>query len=506
MKEKKIFDAITEVHEDYIEEASTIKLKKHSFGWKRWTAVAACVVLVLGIVGISFIKYLPFGGNSATGGGGAGHGESRSFMSYAGPIFPMTLGEEDSDISATRNISYDFSLANDEDLRVWGSKVTDSYSLHNSSAVDKTITAIYPFVGSFRDLSKRIPSITTNGQEISPTLYAGGYSGGFTSAIEDETGSLNPLKLDSWEGFKTLLQSGEYQASAFEDAPLLTQNVTVYTFTDFLAPTKEFPAATQAISFTIDPKKTKILSFGFNGLEIDDNGFRRYSYFVPNEARAERETILMVVIGDDIKDYTLKGYKNGACERGNELEGVSVTIIRTENILSEVLNTMIDNFFKLYDDGDNLTISKEIFLDSVSKFMLSYVMNLDKVIDRYQWERMDDIISDMLAFERVFYLEYKIHIPAGDTVTVAASMHKNPSYDYACAGTENAGIQGYDLVTELGSNLNFQEQTAELTNTDLIEIVRQNYGFDIDNDVKRVTLDPSNEHYYLEIRTLDKRE
>lgn len=35
MKEKKIFDALTEVSDEYIEEAMTSKLKKHTYGWKK---------------------------------------------------------------------------------------------------------------------------------------------------------------------------------------------------------------------------------------------------------------------------------------------------------------------------------------------------------------------------------------------------------------------------------------------------------------------------------------
>ena len=35
MKEKKIFDALTEVREDYIDEARTTMLKKQPFRWKK---------------------------------------------------------------------------------------------------------------------------------------------------------------------------------------------------------------------------------------------------------------------------------------------------------------------------------------------------------------------------------------------------------------------------------------------------------------------------------------
>ena len=48
---------------------------------------------------------------------------------------------------------------------------------------------------------------------------------------------------------------------------------------------------------------------------------------------------------------------------------------------------------------------------------------------------------------------------------------------------------GYDMVTGLGSNLIFTRQTASLEDRGQIEIVRQNFGFDIENGVNEVELD-----------------
>ena len=62
------------------------------------------------------------------------------------------------------------------------------------------------------------------------------------------------------------------------------------------------------------------------------------------------------------------------------------------------------------------------------------------------------------------------------------------------------GLQGYDFVTRLGSNLAFTEQRAALTNAESIQIQRQNLGFDLEKGVTVVTLEPETEHYYLEIR------
>jgi len=91
-------------------------------------------------------------------------------------------------------------------------------------------------------------------------------------------------------------------------------------------------------------------------------------------------------------------------------------------------------------------------------------------------------------------------IPAGTSVKLDAEFEKKPSFDFDCI-TENKGISGYDLVTKLGSNLTFTGQTTKLEDRGQIEIVRQNFGFDLANGINEVELDLNEPHYYLEVRT-----
>lgn len=513
-REKKLFDAITGIRDDLIEQAQNAKPKAKRPKWQAWSAIAACAVLVVGIGGIMLWQnILPFGGNAGSGGsgnaksGGSGNAEGSSvFMSYAGPVFPLTLVEADDEMSASRHIAYDFSLAGEESLRVWGAQVQDSYVLSNHSEQERTVSALYPFAGSFNELVEQMPIITVDGEMVSPTLYPGGYSCSFTGVYgaDDPDGSSNILRLDSWEGYKALLESGSYQAGALKDYPSLDRQVTVYSFTDFEAPLDEFDAASQAITFEIDPEKTTILLYGFNGGEYGADGQRRFSYFVPNETRRESDEKYIIVIGDDIGEYTLQGYKNGAIEKGNELAGVSVAVTRSERILSDILGDIVGNFLSVYGDGEGLAVSDEMFLGAVSEFILEYGMLSDAVRDRYEFGMVEDIISETKNLDRVIYLEFPITIPAGGDASVIASLHKQPSYDFHCTGSDNVGIQGYDMVSRLGSNIHFESAAAEITSIENIEIMRQNFGFDPLAGVTKVTLDPAIEHYYLEIRAVEQ--
>jgi hypothetical protein len=122
---------------------------------------------------------------------------------------------------------------------------------------------------------------------------------------------------------------------------------------------------------------------------------------------------------------------------------------------------------------------------------------------RYRWDTaMGDLYStfeDMLMMERVFYLSADIVIPAGGSVDLTVDMLKPGSYSNIAAEPD-MGIYGYEMLTQLGSNLIFESLTAGLTGTNRIEIVRQNFGFDLENRVYDVVLDPNIQRYFIEVR------
>ena len=104
MKSDELLDAIGEAKDEYVQDVRNAKVKKMP-GWAKWTsAIAACLVLALGI---NFV-FSNMGGMASPEAGGSGHEEGSVFMSYAGPVFPLTLLEENEHICAERNITLDF--------------------------------------------------------------------------------------------------------------------------------------------------------------------------------------------------------------------------------------------------------------------------------------------------------------------------------------------------------------------------------------------------------------
>ena len=168
--------------------------------------------------------------------------------------------------------------------------------------------------------------------------------------------------------------------------------------------------------------------------------------------------------------------------------------------LRQILRLAMDSAWAV-DGLAAAQVDFEVYYQALCEHLLAYgVLSEGGGVERYDTGQLEDVISELANVDRVFYLEAEVTVPAGGSVTVEAQMTKQASYDFYCAHTENRGVSGYDLVTRLGSSLDFTGQSARLERGDLIEIVRQNFGFDLENGVSSVTLDPEQEHYYLEVR------
>ena len=81
-----------------------------------------------------------------------------------------------------------------------------------------------------------------------------------------------------------------------------------------------------------------------------------------------------------------------------------------------------------------------------------------------------------------------------------ASFFKRAHEDFVGNGPYR---NGYDLSAFLGSNLDFQEVTATLKGVENIEILYQNFGFDIDKGILCVTLERGVGYYRMDV-TLTK--
>ena len=195
----------------------------------------------------------------------------------------------------------------------------------------------------------------------------------------------------------------------------------------------------------------------------------------------------------------MKGYRDGGCDEGEDIEGVTADLERYETTLGEIVwELLIEGREPSYFDEEQVDIaSDEMLFGSVAELMYDYGMLSDNVAERYAWGSLGDMWSETYNMQRVMYVTFDVVVPANGSVQVDAAMLKDASFDFVGEGTDR---NGYDMVTQLGSTLEFSSQSASLSNSQFIEIVYQNFGFDLENGITQVELDVNEPRYYMEIR------
>ena len=555
-KSERIFQSLSDISDQKVDEAARRPAGKRPVPrWRRWTALAACLCLVAGAA----VWYLPrMGGSSSNNGlGGSGVDGVTNFMSYAGPVFPLTLAEENGAVTAQREITLDFQpwvprwISNEEmaaEEAAWGEEsydkilsdlresfpdggyssrstdllIRDRYVLTNHSDQEQRVQVLYPFVSSLRDLTKRMPTLSADGEELETVLHPGGYSGGFQDTEGQTDGErLNLRGLDSWEAYRDLLSDGSYLEGALGDYPDLTGvPVTVYRFTDPWGPEQDekadLPNPTLRVEFELDYDRTTVLSYGFHGGFYDrEAGIMGQSFSIPQEWERDHDRpYYLIVLGDDVANMTTQGYNTGGWDTDKKIEA-GVDIQRYESNLDTALR---DAAALLYETdmerwSEDLwglrhpaqaTVDFEMYYGLLCGYLMSYGLLSEDPAERYETGWLEEV--DFEVADRVCYLEGEVTIPAGGTVEVTAQLVKNASFDFYCAHTENEGVYGYDLVTRLGSALTFTGQSAVLEDREQIKIVRQNFGFEPESGIRTVELNPEEEHYYLAVRRVETEE
>ena len=171
-REEKLFLAIGGVEDRLIKEAGEPPRRPAR---TRWAAMAAAVALVMG-VGIYGI--LPrMGGNNAGGSGITGDGarpESMSFLSYAGPVLPLTIVEGPDGLAADREVTWDFASSADAgQYTLYTAEITDTTTIRNPGKETLTITVGYPVTGDFRTAEEKLPILTVDGKATETGLLWG---------------------------------------------------------------------------------------------------------------------------------------------------------------------------------------------------------------------------------------------------------------------------------------------------------------------------------------------
>ncbi len=509
MNANDIIDIIGETEDRYIHDAHESRGSRRK---RRLVNIAlsaaACIILAPMVLFGGFTLFFGGMGAGAPAPGDGAMGDdptSTEFMSYAGPVLPLSILEQDITVTAERSLNISFANYGSNSPYTAAAGIQDSYVLTNTGSQDISFTALYPYAASYDEVFEEglVPDLYIDDELVffnsSPVL--GPYSGSFVpvTGAEDapEMSSANLSGPSSFSDYVNLLSDGSYLSLGFTKHAELFQPVTLYRFSDYeFSVDSSAPNPTLNFSFDMDPARSQILTWNFNGgSDFHDEG--RYERqmggieYRPNASPENRSpsTAYLIVLGDDISNYTLQGYTNGSCQNGEELDDLGCTVTRMEGSLGSVLWDILEEKYP----GE----VQELY-PIVAHEMLSFGPVAERPATRYNFGMLDSFVYDIIAQNRIAYFAFPLTIPAGESRSIELHISKDASFNHY--GSEgDTRLNGYEFATFLGSGLVFSGQRASVSDFEGIEIVSQNFGFDLDAGVTAVELDMNTDNYWMNI-------
>ena len=436
-----------------------------------------------------------------------------TFSNYTGPVMAITALENSSGITAERSLKISLApLCSGEDYEAFA-ELSDSYLLTNSTSADISLTMAYPFAATWYEANEQglVPELLIDGQLRSVTvgdIVYGPYSGTFVPVYgADYDPEMTTANLEGPAGYNeyiTLLMEGMYIEESFSEVPELDQAVTVYKLSDY-----EYTSDTGATNPTLqfcyeaDSSKTQVLTWNFNGgSNYDENGYyERHAggIIVRPEASPENiypEDAYLVVLGEDIKNYSVQGYRNGGCKDGDELSDLGCSVTRYETTLGEVLRDLIKTgrYF-----GNRMQANTE----SLYRICVAALMDFGPIstdpVTRYSFGMLDQFVYDVSTHNRIAYLSFPITVPAGETVEIELRSPKELSYNYHGAG--DTELYRLDFAGNHGSTLEFSSVKVSLSDYEGIELTANCFGFDLSAGVTETEIIHKDlTHWYMDIR------
>ena len=416
---------------------------------------------------------------------GSGTGE---FGSYRGPVLPMTSLNGAEGVEVRRNVDFDFtpyqSPKDYSNLGRGAAGITDTYLLTNTTDEIRTLELVYGFQGSFIDHPEEFPSITVDGENVQPKLYPG---------VDTEN---LVWYAHSFEKYRDILQEHDFLAAAMAEPELAELPVRAYHFTGLAysgGETVSYPMLT--VTYSRDGYES-LWTDWFDVVSTDDKNGTQTLFF-----RVDRGEAWIFTVGGELRDLSLGGNKGYNVNEDSALADVEYEL----ETFDTTLNAMLFQFAQEYDFwaiGDNDyypnpgLVTPELLLDGAIKRMETpdWVGNTENV------HTINSLFDQVVTESRMMYLVFPVELEPGQRITVEASYIQEPSYDIS--GPRHYR-EGYDLATKLGSDLNFTHLTSSLSNTEPIELGKQNFEFDLEQGITKVTLDPAVERYYLEVRIME---
>ena len=396
-----------------------------------------------------------------------------TYSYYRGPVLPVTGVSGCEDLNVERLVTLDFSVYETGRAREEGVLVTDSYTLTNSTTED--VTAELSFALEFVPWRQDIPAFAVDGVQNTARF------------LPQSVPDVSLFNAIDFEAYRDGFLEADLLNAALAPAPTWDVPVKVYHFYNIAYEGTEHSFPVLDIGYKLN-ETTDIWTMTYDSVGSDKEGRGHCNFDMGQEG-------WIYVIGNELEDMTVGGsvVRSMGLYEAEAIEGVTYELETYESTFMECLRQAAEAY-RYTGDAGNLAemVTPEMLVDYAIKQIIG-----SETRRKDSGQVMNGLFDDLLDRRSTTCWLVAVEIPAGSSVTVSASYWKEASF--------NTGDMrhGYDIATTLGSNLNFTGQRVRLVNTDPVTIARkgeaQNLGFDPDKGILEVTLDLTQERYYLDL-------
>lgn len=421
-----------------------------------------------------------------------------------GPLMPMTFTETNGSVTAERDITYNFTDSPADGVVT----IADEYVITNTSGETQTLTYLYPYIGYRYEILDNKPVVTVDGMETIPTINNGIYK---DYTVYGEASSY--LQLSSTDDYRIMLKDGVADTVPKIDESIMNEKVTVYEFGYPFEEEAVYPSKMCTL-FRVAKEDMNYVYCVNMSLLYEDETYVYYGYLYDEEEDFKEISMLyhkpMLIFVNEVPENVaaFNGYlneDNWEYVPGDEISAeVNVYECSFKELATELADTKLEGTQYASDEE-----YKKLFLDKLMLMISDSVEFRRSDVDLGTEYYMIGSNCDLAWFVYEAWRPYGFYL-LKDTITVDAGESITIRFEYDRIGKyweepeeKYEGIFGYDNIPNLGTNIIFTGQSAAISDNGNIEIVEQNYGFDLDNNIRQVELKLDAENYYIYIRFID---
>lgn len=429
--------------------------------------------------------------------------EYESFAEFnPGPLMPVTLAQANSSVTAQRDMTYDFSdVTKKSDGFV---AIRDSYEFTNSSDEDQTVTLLYPYQGTIYKMDNGSkPSVSVDGEIVDAEVATGSYYG------KDSFGYDQLLSFaHSTDEMDCIIGDVASHADVKEvDEELWNKNVLVYEFSDVKCAGNPTEYGAYAVKFKTDDYKN--IYFQDIGGVTYYEGYLYAGFYVEDVMNGDTPKIIFLD-GNEPEDYSEQGYSCMEFFEQYEVDDVSASMTKRKVSFGQVFDEVMtsNRVAEKWGEERELSAQEQQLWKGFTAQIVSDVVSRNAKDEEY-----DDMsayfsnnLSDMAYYAytgtALFLVKNEVTIPAGGSIHVEYEYLKQGMHELTCPEPDFCDCYGYDNAINMGTNMTFTKQVANIAEQGNIEIIDQNYQFDLEAGVKSVDLELDAERYYMIVRVL----